>query len=194
MTLSRIRPIIQYKENKGIEIEDRDYNSSVYITTLFKDDKTPIDVAIAVGKYRFDATKKTDLVYFPIYILSNDRIKAQIGVYETTANTLPTVLDEENEVVIELLGEPVLYSFATPEYIQRCKSDPEKYLERPPKAAAAEAKAKAEVEVEAEVEAESESSSSSDDDDAADDDDDDFMETKINQSRIKSKKELFHGE
>ena len=185
MTSSVLRPIIQYKENKGIEVEDRDYNSSVYITTLFKDDKTPIDVAIAVGKYKFDATKKTDLVYFPIYILSNDRIKAQIGVYETTANKLATVLDEENEVVIELLGEPLLYSFATPEFIQRCKSDPEKYIERPPKAAAAEAEAKAETETEVE------SSSSSEDDD---DDDEDFMQTKVDKSRIKSKKELFHSE
>jgi predicted NAD-dependent protein-ADP-ribosyltransferase YbiA (DUF1768 family) len=124
---SKIYPKVEYTEKRGIEVEDQDHDSYVYIITLFANDKTPIDVAIAVGKYKF-ALKGTNVVYFPIYILSDNRIKSQIGVYETDTTKLPQQMIGKDEVDIELLGEPILYSFVTPAFIQRCNSDPLVYM------------------------------------------------------------------
>jgi predicted NAD-dependent protein-ADP-ribosyltransferase YbiA (DUF1768 family) len=166
---SRINPKIEYTENRGIEEADQGHDSSVYITTLFE---TPIDVAIAVGKYKF-AGKNTNVVYFPIYILSDNRIKSQIGVYETTTTKLPQLMDEEGDVDIEMLGEPVLYSFVTPGFIQRCNSDPLIYMK---------------PEVPAPEQAPEQEASEQE----APEPDDDFLETSKPTTSIKNADDLFH--
>ena len=124
-TTSRIDSNIQYTEKREIEDSDKGHVSSVYIINLFD---THLEVAVIIGKYKF-VGRNTNVVFFPIYIMSNkQKIKSQIGVYETTTTQLTQILDEDGEPDIGKLGEPLLYSFATPAFIDRCNSDPKKYI------------------------------------------------------------------
>jgi predicted NAD-dependent protein-ADP-ribosyltransferase YbiA (DUF1768 family) len=177
-TASRIDPSIKYKENRGIEDADQGHDSSIYITTLFEDTK-PIDVAIAVGKYKF-AGEKSKVVYFPIYILSNNRIKAQIGVYETTVNKLPALMDEDGDVDIDALGEPVLYTFATEGFIRRCNSDPDHYAALP-----------SIEEKRSDSDKQSDSDSDSDKHSVSDSEDEDFMQTTSSTQKLKNGSDIF---
>lgn len=173
-TESIIDPSIKYKENRGIDPDDREYDSSVYITTLFDDTPKPIDVAIAVGKYKY-ADEKRKVVYFPIYILSDNRIKAQIGVYETIFNKLPSLMDEDGDIDIDALGKPILYSFATEAFIRRCGSNPGKYMaetiEKPEPQPATKKQKQTQKKKEEE--------------------DDDFMQTTTNTQRLKNGRDIF---
>jgi predicted NAD-dependent protein-ADP-ribosyltransferase YbiA (DUF1768 family) len=122
MVSSVIDPSIQYTENKKLNNEDFGYVSSIYITELFD-----ISTKIVLGKQRHEYLAK-DVVYYPIYVVSDDKIKAQIGVYEIRLTKSLSVLDEDGDINLNLLEEPLLYSFVNEKYIKKIAGsvEPEK--------------------------------------------------------------------
>lgn len=113
MVSSVLDPSIQYKEHKKLNSEDFGHVSSIYIIDLYD-----IPTTIVLGKHKYEFSKK-NVVYYPIYIVSNNKIKVQIGVFETTLSKSLSVLDEDGDIDIDKLSDPLLYSFVDKKYIQK---------------------------------------------------------------------------
>jgi len=126
MVRSIINASIEYIEKRTIDPEDKGHLSSMYIIEIFD-----TEIVIVLGKPKYTYSNK-DVVYYPIYVVSKEnKIKSQIGVFESVlANTIRLV-DEDGDIDIDKLGEPLLYSFVNKKYIQLANSDPKKYIEPP---------------------------------------------------------------
>ena len=127
MVKSILNPSIEYIEKRTIDPEDKGHSSSMYIIEIFD-----IEIVVVLGKPKYTYSNK-DIVYYPIYVVSKEnKIKSQIGVFESVlANTIRLV-DEEGDIDIDKLGEPLLYSFVNKKYVQLANSDPKKYIESTP--------------------------------------------------------------
>ena len=117
MVLSEIHPTIQYKEQKEL------YDDDVEMETKLYDIYFPsmrLKLTVAPGKQKHMMNNK-GIVFFPIYLIHNDKFIMQIGVYELFAEELPSILDSENENEIDLgliKRDPLLYSFSTQEELK----------------------------------------------------------------------------
>ncbi len=147
MVKSRIKPEIQYTESKKIDAEDIDHETSVYEAEIFGK-----RVVIGIGKIKYTYTGK-GIVFYPVYLITNDVVKSQIGVFEMSSSDLPNYLEEET-IDIELFVKDgnglLLYSFLDKDLLERSKSDPKFYTMSLPKE-----KSKEEEEPEEEEEEES---------------------------------------
>lgn len=123
MVSSRINPKIKYIEVKTIDPEDSGHISSIYEIELFD-----ILVAIVLGKPKYTYSQQ-DVVYYPVYIISNNKIKSQIGVYELESNKVLTLLDSDGDLEIYKLEAPLLYEFVNKKYINKSNSDPNIYYD-----------------------------------------------------------------
>ena len=105
MVKSSLNSSINYAEQKKIDPEDIEYDAQPWEINLLNE-----DVLIALGKEKYTHINK-NIVYFPIYLIKNNKVDSQIGVYETRADKLPVLLDEDGDIDIEGLDKPLLYSF-----------------------------------------------------------------------------------
>ena len=112
MVKSILDPTINYPETKNIDKEDKNYDSQVYEITLFS-----IEINIVLGQPKYTFVDKK-IVYYPIYLVINDKVSLQIGLYEIPSSDIPKVLDAEGDIDLELLNEPLLYAFTRPEIIK----------------------------------------------------------------------------
>jgi len=122
MVQSKINSEINYPERKTLEPEDKGHASTLYVIYIY--DKP---VLIVLGKEKYTYSNK-DVVYFPIYIVSEDKIKSQIGLYESPLVKTVSLVDEDGDIDIEKMGEPLIFSFVNEKYIQKSNTNPEKYL------------------------------------------------------------------
>jgi predicted NAD-dependent protein-ADP-ribosyltransferase YbiA (DUF1768 family) len=113
MVSSKINKEINYNEVKNVDPEDMGYNSTLYEIEIF--DKP---IIIALGKQKYTYTSKK-IVYYPIYIIYDKKIKAQVGVFEISSERTLNVLDDEGDIDLTKLGDPLLYSFVTPKFIEK---------------------------------------------------------------------------
>jgi predicted NAD-dependent protein-ADP-ribosyltransferase YbiA (DUF1768 family) len=118
MVSSKINKDINYVETKTIDPEDNGYHSSLY--EIYIDDK-PITIALGKQKYTFSSKS---VLHYPIYLVVNQKIKAQIGVYEISSNRSLNVLDEDGDIDLTKFGEPLLYSFVNSKFIHKILSIP----------------------------------------------------------------------
>ncbi len=105
MVKSEINTNINYPERRKIDPEDMEFDAQPWEVNIKNE-----DVLIALGKEKYTYSKY-NVIFFPIYLIKNDRVDCQIGVYETKSNKLASLLDEDGDIDIESLGEPLLYSF-----------------------------------------------------------------------------------
>lgn len=105
MVQSNLNATVTYKDDLQLNHEDIGYQSSQYEIELFE--KLFI---IALGKPKYEFQKK-NIVYYPIYLVNDDIIRGQIGVYEVDSNELINLLDEDNDLDLSKIGEPILYEF-----------------------------------------------------------------------------------
>ena len=118
MVKSKLRPDnIEYKEIKTIDEEDIGEEASLYEYET----KTGIIIVIALGKEKYTYSKY-DIIYFPIYLIINDRPKSRIGVFEIESNQYINILDEDNDVNLEK-GNILLFHFATDDYFREMLRD-----------------------------------------------------------------------
>ena len=118
MVSSKINKEINYVETKTIDPEDNGYHSSLY--EMYIHDK-PITIALGKQKYTFSSKS---VLYYPIYLVVNQKIKAQIGVYEIQSSRSLNVLDEDGDIDLTKIGEPLLYSFVNSKFIEKVLSKP----------------------------------------------------------------------
>lgn len=149
MVKSRLDDSINYAETKELLHDDKMMDVTLYEITILG---RTIEIALGNIKYTFI---DKNIQYFPIYLIQNDRVKSQIGVYEISSESSIDVFDDEGDVNISVLGEPLIYSFIkeNPSLLgEGIKKQAEISKDSEP-----ETESESETEYESEVESESES-------------------------------------
>ena len=111
MVLSRLNNTIDYPDIRKVDEEDVGFNSPLYSMDIYD-----TDVIIALGNIKYSFVTK-GILYVPVYLVVNDRVVSQIGVFECLNHDYTKLLDQDNDIDLNLLDVPLLYLFATKEYI-----------------------------------------------------------------------------
>ena len=116
MVASKLHPAIIYKEDKKVEDEDLDFDSSLYDITI---KNLKLNVTIALGKQKLHHSNK-NVIYFPIYLIHNDEVKMKIGIFEIEDNQVQYILDEDDDVDIsKIKSDPLFFEFATRDKLEK---------------------------------------------------------------------------
>lgn len=116
MVNSILNSKINYPEIKKMDSEDNSFDASMY-----EIDVLGIDIVIALGQAKY-AFINDNIVYYPIYLVKGDRVSKQIGVYEILADQLPNIIDEDGDVDLGRINDPLIYSFVNVEMLNRAKN------------------------------------------------------------------------
>ena len=111
MVLSRLNNAINYPDLKKVDREDIDFNSPLYEIDIYG-----VDLTIALGNIKFTFVTK-GVLYAPIYMVVKDKVVSQIGIFEFLNSDYTKLLDGDDDLDLNLLDPPLLYSFTTKEYI-----------------------------------------------------------------------------
>ena len=76
MVNSILNPNINYPELKKLDPDDVSFDASMYEIAVLGQD---IIIALGQAKYAFI---DDNIIYYPIYLVENDKVSKQIGVYE----------------------------------------------------------------------------------------------------------------
>ena len=113
MVLSKISKEVTYKELNQLDLEDVEHQSALYIAELLDN-----EYVIALGNVRTEHTEK-GIVYYPIYLVSaKKRIKAKIGIFEVAASKSLSIVDDDGDIDLNKLDDPILYSFVTSTFLE----------------------------------------------------------------------------
>jgi len=124
MVLSKINSSVSYPELKSVDSGDLKMEANLYQLEI-----KGVDVIVAIGNAKNTFDDK-NILYFPIYLVKYNNKVVQIGVYEIKASDYLTYLDEYNNLDLEKMEEPLIYSFATAEYLNKLHLKPEVPLRR----------------------------------------------------------------
>ena len=124
MVLSKINKDVSYPELKSVDSGDIKMEANLYQLEILGS-----DVIIAVGnsKNTFEAE---NIMYFPVYLVKKNNKVIQIGVYEIKASDFITYLDDHNNLDVERMDEPLIYTFVTSEMLNKLKMEPDVPLRR----------------------------------------------------------------
>lgn len=115
---SSIVDSIYYKEDKKINPQDK--GSYVDLYQLFLFDK---EVVVALGNKIYDNYDK-NVISIPIYLVFENVRKIQkIGFFEIKANEYSQSLKGDNDINLEILDEPLLFSYVNKDYIDELMED-----------------------------------------------------------------------
>jgi hypothetical protein len=119
MVLSKIDGSISYPELKKVYPEDSKMEAELYEIQV-----NNVDIIVAVGTAK-DTFKTKGVVYYPVYLVKKNKTATQIGVYEILQSNQLRYLDKENNLDVENLDEPLIYTFVTPTYLETKRLVPE---------------------------------------------------------------------
>ena len=87
------------------------------------------DVIIAVGNSK-NTFEDKNILFFPIYLVKYNNKVIQIGVYEIKASDFITYLDDDNNLDVEKMDEPLIYTFVTPDMLKKLRLEPDVPIRR----------------------------------------------------------------
>lgn len=116
MVRSRLDPSINYIELKALDPLDN--KESNYKAPLYEASVLGINTMISIGNIK-NTFISQNIVYYPIYLIKNEKVISQIGVYEIFENEIPSLLDDDGEINLEKAPPPLLYSFVKKSLIQQ---------------------------------------------------------------------------
>jgi len=122
MVVSRLDSSVNYNETMKVEDSDKNSSKEIYQIEIFG-----VDVLITIGE-PINKFLKKNIIYFPIYLLKNNRKVLQIGVYELNKKKISyNILDDDN--LLNYISEisPLLYSFVDRDFILKLYLSPEHY-------------------------------------------------------------------
>ena len=124
MVLSKLNNDVSYPELKSVDSGDLKTEANLYQLEIKE-----IDVIVAIGNAK-NTFEDKNIIYFPIYLVKYNNKVVQIGVYEIKASDYLSYLDDYNNLDVEKMEEPLIYSFATKEYINKLHLKPDVPLRR----------------------------------------------------------------
>ena len=113
MVNSILNPKINYPEIKKLDPEDIEYDASLYEITILG-----IDIIIALGQAKYTFIDN-NIIYYPIYLVKNDRVTDQLGVYEIMDEQLPNIVDEDGDINLDDVNGPLLYQFVNTSMLKK---------------------------------------------------------------------------
>lgn len=123
MVVSKLDSSVNYPELKRVEKNDLSKESNLYQVEIFG-----INVIVAIGAAR-DTFSDKEITFFPIYLVKHNNKVLQIGVYEIRATNALDYMDEDGLLDVELLDEPLIYTFATDDMVRRLRLIPDDEVE-----------------------------------------------------------------
>ena len=124
MVLSKLNSDVSYPELKSVDSGDLKTEANLYQLEIKE-----IDVIVAIGNAK-NTFEDKNIIYFPIYLVKYNNKVVQIGIYEIKASDYLSYLDDFNNLDVEKMEEPLVYSFATKEYINKLHLKPDVPLRR----------------------------------------------------------------
>ena len=119
MVVSKIDDDVSYPELKSV-----DYKDSQKETDLYQIEILGVDVIIAIGNAK-NTFSDNNIIFYPVYLVKPNNKVIQIGVYELKTKDSLKYLDESNNIDIENLGEPLLYTFVTKDLLSKMRVKPD---------------------------------------------------------------------
>ena len=119
MVKSNLKSNINYPEIKTLNEDDRNIEVSLYEIDLLN---VTLNIALGNIKYLFE---KENVVYYPVYVINDDNVSNQIGVYELMQDKLQLNLDDDGDLDIASIEGPLLYSFVNQSYLKRFEIESE---------------------------------------------------------------------
>ena len=124
MVLSKLDSDVSYPELNSVDSGDLKMEASLYQLEV-----KGIDVIIAVGNSK-NTYEDKNILYFPIYLVKYNNKVIQIGVYEIKSSDYLSYLDKYNNLDIEKMEEPLIYSFVSKEFLNKMRLKPDVPLHR----------------------------------------------------------------
>jgi predicted NAD-dependent protein-ADP-ribosyltransferase YbiA (DUF1768 family) len=124
MVKSKIDSGVSYSELKSVDSGDLKLEADLYQIEI-----NGVDVMIAVGNAK-NTFEDKNILFFPIYLVKHNNKVVQIGVFEIKASDYLSYLDDYNNLNIEIMDEPLIYSFATPDFLNKLRMEPDVPLRR----------------------------------------------------------------
>lgn len=116
MVRSRIDPTINYPEVKALD--QIDTKDTQYKAPLYEAEVLGIHTIVSIGQIKNTFIEK-GIVYFPLYLIKDDKVLSQIGVVEAMQETIPSLLDEENDINLEKAEPALIYSFVKESLVRK---------------------------------------------------------------------------
>ena len=126
MVLSKLDGSISYPELKQVNLVDLKKESNLYQIEIDTDSIPKIDVIVAIGNAVKTFDDK-DVIFFPIYLVKKNHKVIQIGVYEIESKNIVNYTDENNNLEVEKVDYPLIYSFVSRELLDKERLVPEEF-------------------------------------------------------------------
>ena len=123
MVLSKLNAAVKYPESRKIYRDDIKKEVDLYEVEIER-----VDIIIALGNMR-NQYEEENILYYPIYLVKHNNKVIQIGLYEIEASNYQYYLDTYDNVDIDKLRDPIIYSFVTKEMLERLRMKPEEKRE-----------------------------------------------------------------
>jgi predicted NAD-dependent protein-ADP-ribosyltransferase YbiA (DUF1768 family) len=124
MVLSKLSKEISYSELKKVNSGDFKKEANLYEIEI-----KGVDVIIAVGSAKREH-EDVNITYFPVYLVKSNNKVIQIGIYEVHSTDLLNYMNEDGELDVEELDEPLIYTFVNTEMLKNLRMVPPDELER----------------------------------------------------------------
>jgi predicted NAD-dependent protein-ADP-ribosyltransferase YbiA (DUF1768 family) len=119
MVVSKIDKSISYPEIKKVESEDIKKTSNLY-----QIEAKGVNIIIAIGTAKKMYENK-NVTYFPLYLVKSNNGVIQIGVYEIKTDELLDFVDEDGNLELEKINEPLIYVFVTKKMLEEIRLIPD---------------------------------------------------------------------
>lgn len=126
MVLSKISEDVSYPELKRVNADDLKKKANLYEVDI--DD---VDILIAVGNMK-KTFEKQNIIYYPIYFVKHNNKVIQIGVFEIPADHYLDYLDEDDNLDVEKVNDPLIYQFVTKTMLEKLRMVPTQPLSQSP--------------------------------------------------------------
>ena len=113
--------IMTSKKNKNIEyientkLDDCDGKGD---SQLYDYDILGIPVIISIGK-RNDDYIDNGIIYFPIYLIANNKFVSKIGILDVNENCENNIYDEDGDIDLDNCSEPLFFNFVSYDYLTK---------------------------------------------------------------------------